>query len=81
MEATLTIKASDTDEQLVSHISRSKGMTDREFLELLLNEALAHVLFNHRQKVVHELLLGEKNDELDAILVAKSGELTKAPTW
>ena len=44
-------------------------MTDRQFLELLLNEALAHVLWKHRSEVTHTLLL---DHQLDELIVAQS---------
>ena len=69
MEATLTINAGDADEKLIHHIARSRGMTDRQFLELLLNEALAHVLWKHRSEVTHTLLL---DHQLDELIVAQS---------
>ncbi len=69
MEATLTINAGEADAQLIHHIARSRGMTDRQFLELLLNEALAHVLWKHRSEVTHTLLL---DHQLDELIVAQS---------
>ena len=77
MEATLTVNAGEADEKLIHHIARSRGMTDRQFLELLLNEALAHVLWKHRSEVTHILLMGHQLDEL--IVTQSDRDFTEKP--
>lgn len=78
MEATLTIAIGEADEKLIHHIARSQRLTDREFLEKVIGEAVVVILSKHRAEVTHRLLLAHQLDEL---IVSESDRLTGEGPW